>query len=49
MELIVKEIIQLIDDCESKKTSREADRIHNERKCYEDIKQLVEQLKGVEQ
>jgi len=49
MELIVKEIINLIDDCESKNPAREADRIHNERKCYEDIKNLVEQLKGVQE
>lgn len=49
MELIIKEIINLIEDCENKNPQREADRIRNERKCYEDIKDLLEQLKGVEE
>ena len=48
MELIVKEIIHMIEDCENDKPTREADRIRSERKCYEDIKNLVEPfMKGV--
>ena len=49
MELIIKEIINLIEDCENSNPTREADRIRNERKCYEDIKNLVENLKGVDE
>ena len=42
MELMLKEIINLVRDCESQKTSREAERIRNERKTYEDIRKVVE-------
>lgn len=48
MELIVKEIIHMVRDCEDKKTFREADRIKNERQCYQDIKNLVEPFMGRE-
>lgn len=47
MDLIIKEIIRLIQDCESDNPKREAERIKNERKCYAQIKALVEPLKGV--
>ena len=42
MELILKEIISLIRDCENSSAVREAEKIRNERKCYEDIKKLLE-------
>lgn len=42
MELIVKEIIHLVRDCEANKPVREAEKIRVERKCYEDIKAVVE-------
>jgi hypothetical protein len=49
MELILKEIINLVRDCEDSKAYREADKIRQERKCYEDIKAVIEPLihKGV--
>lgn len=48
MDLIVREIISLISDAEELKDGkREAEAIRVERKCYEDIKNLVESLKGV--
>ena len=46
MELMLKEIIHLVEDCEDKKPVREVERIRNERKCYEDIKKLVEPFIG---
>ena len=46
MELMLKEIIHLVRDCESEKTLREVDRIRKERKCYEDIKAVIEPLMG---
>ena len=42
MELMLKEIIHLIDECEDKKPLRESERIRYERKAYEDIKRVVE-------
>lgn len=43
MGLVIKEILQSINDCEKHKETmlREADRIHEERKCYEHIKHLL--------
>ena len=43
MGLVIKEILQSINDCEERKETmlREADRIHEERKCYEHIKHLL--------
>ena len=38
----MKEIIHLVRDCENEKPLREVDRIHNERKCYRDIKAVIE-------
>lgn len=47
MELIIKEIAALIDDAESSKAStiREAEIIQIERKAYEDIKELINEVK----
>lgn len=42
MELMLKEIIHLVRDCENEKPLREVDRIRKERKCYEDIKAVIE-------
>lgn len=42
MELMLKEIVNLVKDCEDKKPLRECEKIRNERKCYEDIKAVVE-------
>lgn len=43
MSLIIKEIQHAIRDCEENKKSmiREAERIHEERKCYQYIKHLM--------
>lgn len=47
MELIIKEIAALIDDAESSKADvlREAEQIQIERKAYEDIKGLINEVK----
>lgn len=42
MELMLKEIVKLVKDCEDNKPMREAEKIRQERKCYEDIKAVVE-------
>jgi hypothetical protein len=42
MELMLKEIINAVSECEANKGIREAERIRQERKCYADIKGLVE-------
>lgn len=42
MEIMLKEIIRIVKDCEDTKPIREAERIRQERKCYEDIKGIVE-------
>ena len=44
MSLIIKEIQNTINDCESVKKTliREADRIREERKAYQHIKHLME-------
>lgn len=42
MELILKEIIHLVNDCEENKGMREADRVKQERECYTKIKEVVE-------
>lgn len=41
MSLILKEIENIIRDCESKKSIREAERIREERKAYKQIKDLM--------
>lgn len=43
MSLILKEVQMAIRDCEENKKSmiREAERIHEERKCYQYIKHLM--------
>lgn len=46
MDLMLKEIIHLVRDCESEKSVREVDRIRKERKCYEDIKMVIEPFMG---
>ena len=46
MELMLKEIIHLVRDCEDKKPLRETEKIRNERKCYEDIKAVIEPFMG---
>lgn len=48
MELMLKEIIHLVRDCEENKPLRESDRMRNERKCYEDIKAVIEPFMGKE-
>jgi len=44
MELMLKEIVNLVKDCEEQKPLREAEKIRQERKCYEDIKAVIEPL-----
>lgn len=43
MSLILREIESAVRDCEENKKSmiREAERIHEERKCYQHIKHLM--------
>ena len=48
MELMLKEIVNLVKDCEDQKPLREAEKIRQERKCYEDIKAIVEPFMGKE-
>lgn len=42
MNLVLNEIVHLVRECEEKETLREVERIRNERKCYEDIKAVLE-------
>lgn len=42
MELMLKEIIHLVNDCENNKGIRVADNIRQERECYTRIKEVVE-------
>ena len=46
MELMLKEIVKLVKDCEENKPIREAEKIKQERQCYEDIKAVVEPFMG---
>ena len=46
MELMLKEIVRLVRDCEDDKPLREAEKIKKERQCYEDIKAVVEPFIG---
>ena len=48
MELMLKEIVKLVKDCENNKPLREAEKIRQERKCYEDIKGIIELFVGKE-
>ena len=49
MEIMLKEIISLIKDCEKGKPLREAEKIRMERQCYEDIKAVIEPLMSKEE
>ena len=46
MNLIIKEILSLIKDCESNKGLREAEKIRAERECYRKIKELLYVVEG---